>query len=98
MFCQKVHDLNVIHGYIKEALSAWYSRISHLNHRRRFYKLTANYSTMGEAVVHHHEHGKAIHELLLTHCYMQSGECECRTMPAELDLDLTAELFSLTTY
>ena len=38
----------------------------------------------------------AVHELFLLDAHMQNGECGRRSMPAELVLNLTAKLFSLT--
>ena len=51
---------------------------------------------MCEAVIHHHEYGKAVHELFLLDAHMQNAECGRRSMPAELVLNLTTKLFSLT--
>ena len=95
---QQVYDLHSIQGYIKEVFSARYGRIGNLNYGWGQDKLTANYSAMSEAVVHYHESGKAIHELLFTHCDVQRWECECRSMPAEFDLYLTTKLFTFTLY
>ena len=38
----------------------------------------------------------AVHELFLLDAHMQNGECGHMSMPAELDLNLTAKLFFLT--